>query len=67
MAPKNTNKALWIKYILYITFAFTKNYTKLTISINLLDLHLNDFSGVEFTENRLKWKKERHNEEIKVL
>lgn len=54
MAPKNTNKALKIKYLLYMTFAFTKNYTKLTILINLLFLHLNDFSVVEFTENRLK-------------
>lgn len=54
MDPKNTNKALKIKYLFYLTFAFTKKYTKLTISINLLDLHLNDFSGVEFTENRLK-------------
>lgn len=40
-----------------MTFAFTKNYTKLTISIDLLDLQLNDLS-------RFKWKKERHKEEI---
>lgn len=66
MAPKNTNKALWIKYLLYMTSAFTKNCTK-QFSINLLDLNLNDSSGVEFTENRFKWKKERHKEEIKVL